>query len=131
MIKTQNTVAIYRDGRVTRSPWHIKLRGQPTEENLRRMLERPIFGAVDRAVIFDSATNKVRATYLRTTIPTDDQTRLIERIGARPGVTAIVCTPQVNGDVDVLYRCLDESFNTTVKRHPTVKEMIYEYDRRS
>jgi hypothetical protein len=125
-IKTDNILVIYRDGQIVRLPWRIKAHGQPTDDSLRRYLRKlTVFASVERAVVYDRQTLRAQAMYLRSVIPTNDQERLIERIGAREGVTAIICDPQASGDVLVVYKHHDWTYDTVIHRHPTVKEMVY------
>lgn len=137
-------VTIYVPGYTyTAMAWRVTSRGRtpgygmPTDANLAKWVsdfeEDTRTGAnkhlgpqtVERAVIVNQLTRKIVASYLRTKIPTNDQTRLIERIGANPLFTRIHCEPQANGDIIV--RCYGAdgmiASMTTVYRHPTTCEL--------
>ena len=148
MNTVHRVIAYFSDGSVEREPWRVQSSplsghhrdGPATDEGLRAWCEAwsDPDRAIERAVIvrpgpvvsdgFQFHSERVVATYIRSTQPTNDQTRLIERIGSRPGVTAIMCDPQANGDVQIrVTRSANRGYSdTTIKRHPTLKELIYD-----
>jgi hypothetical protein len=123
--------------------WRVATRGRargygmPTDANLAKWIkdfeEDCRTGAnkhlgeqtVERAVIIRQSDRKVVASYLRTPLPTNDQTRLIERIGSNPAYARIHCEPQANGNIIVQCYGADGKLlqNTIAYRHPTTREL--------
>lgn len=137
-------IAYCDDGEILRRPWRVRATvgliwrdGPATDAQLRLWAHEHRFvkevasytdtRQVERAIIVRRQAGKPRvvARYLRSTEPTEDQQRLIERIIANPRITFCGCDPQPNGDV---YLTIVGRPNTIVFRHPTEKELLYGTD---
>jgi hypothetical protein len=138
-----NLVAYYEDNTIIHEPWSTR-KHPATSEALAEQCERynrdlagrsnvlMRYPLMERAVLTKFVqlhgpswgfSRVIVARWLRSTIPTEDQEREIKRIADRPGVAYVNAEQLDNGDVLVSVNGLRQT--TSIKRHPTVKELIY------